>query len=80
MWIPTPIYERIPRFYILAGLLFMASCLYLGFDFRLTYVYLGTGIFCFIWGLRIFAKRLSYRGASLHEQDRQVETETAGTN
>jgi hypothetical protein len=70
MWIPTPIYERIPRFYILAGLLFLSSCFYLGFDFRLTYVYLGTGIFCFIWGLRILARRLSHREASPEEQGR----------
>ena len=25
MWIPTPIYERLPQFWLLLGLLFMAS-------------------------------------------------------
>ena len=71
MWIPTSIYERIPQFYILIGLLFMSSGFYLGFDFRLTFVYFGTGFFCFIWGLRIFVIRLIHRRAPPQEQDRQ---------
>lgn len=32
IWLPTPIYERIPHFYFLAGLLFMTDGLYLGFE------------------------------------------------
>ena len=77
MWIPTPIYERIPQFYVLIGLLFMSSGLYLGFDFKLTFVYLGTGIFCFVWGLRIFLMRLVYRKA---RAEQQLEAEPAKSN
>lgn len=77
MWIPTPIYERIPQFYILIGLLFMSSGVYLGFDFKLTFVYLGTGVFCFAWGLRIFLMRLVYRKA---RGEQQLEAEPAESN
>lgn len=61
MWIPTPVYERIPQFLIVVGLLFMSSSLYLSFDHSLAYVYLGTGIFCFVWGVSVVAMRMLYR-------------------
>ena len=85
MWIPTPIYERIPQFWVLIGLLFMSSGVYLGFDYQLTFVYFGTGFFCFAWGLRIFVARLIYRKAPENqppaqekaEQEQQVEPEPA---
>lgn len=77
MWIPTRIYERMPQFYIFIGLLFMSSGLYLGFDFKLTFVYLGTGIFCFVWGLRIFLTRLVHREA---QGEQQLEAESAESN
>lgn len=71
MWIPGPIYERIPQFYVLLGLLFMSSGLYLGFDYKLTLVYFGTGIFCFAWGVRIFIKRFVYRNAPEQAEQEQ---------
>ena len=77
MWIPTRIYERMPQFYIFIGLLFMSSGLYLGFDFKLTFVYLGTGIFCFVWGLRIFLTRLVHRKA---RGEQQYEAEPVESN
>jgi hypothetical protein len=80
MWIPSPIYERIPQFYVLIGLLFMSSGMYLGFDYQLTWVYLGTGIFCFVWGLRIFAMRLVYRRAPQDEPEEHLQAESAGSS
>ena len=63
MWIPTPIYERIPQFWLLLGLLFMTSGTYLGFDFALSFVYFGVGFACCLLSLWIFTKRLATREA-----------------
>jgi len=72
MWIPAPIYERIPQFWFLLGLLFMSSGVYLGFDYQLTFVYFGTGFVCAAWGIRIFVMRLIYRRKP---QEQQVQAE-----
>jgi len=61
MWLPTPIYERIPQFWLLLGLLFMSSGTYLGFDYSLAFVYFGVGFACCIWSLWIFSMRLRSR-------------------
>jgi hypothetical protein len=61
MWLPTPVYERIPQFWLLIGLLFMSSGLYLGFDYDLSFVYFGVGAICVVWSALIFVKRLRYR-------------------
>lgn len=68
MWIPTPIYERIPQFWLLLGLLFMSSGTYLGFDYKLSFAYFGVGFVCCAWSLWIFTMRLKSRG-----QQRQFE-------
>jgi len=57
MWLPTPVYERIPQFLFLLGLLFMSAGTYIGFDYQLTFFYFGVGLGCSIWGLCIFAMR-----------------------
>jgi len=57
MWLPTPIYERIPQFWLLIGLLFMSSGTYLGFDYSLSFAYFGMGIACCIWSLWVFLMR-----------------------
>ncbi len=62
MWIPTPIYERIPQFWLLLGLLFMSSGTYLGFDYNLSFLYFGVGLGCCVWSLSIFTMRLKHRG------------------
>jgi hypothetical protein len=61
MWLPTPLYERIPQFWLLLGLLFMSSGTYLGFDYSLSFVYFGVGFACCIWSLWIFSMRLNSR-------------------
>ena len=61
MWLPTPIYERIPQFWLLIGLLFMSSGTYLGFDYHLSFVYFGVGFGCCVWSLWIFSMRLRAR-------------------
>ena len=61
MWIPTPIYERIPQFWLLLGLLFMSAGTYIGFDLWLSFVYYGVGVICCLWSMFIFTKRLTAR-------------------
>jgi len=61
MWLPTPVYERIPQFYVLLGMLFFANGLYLGIEFEITLYYLGAGILSFLYGLGIFIARMIRR-------------------
>lgn len=61
MWIPTSLYERLPQFWLLLGLLFMSSGTYFGFDYPLTKAYFGAGLVCCAWSLWIFAMRLRNR-------------------
>lgn len=64
MWLPTPIYERLPQFWLLLGLLFMSSGTYLGFDYELSFVYFGVGAICVVWSIAVVVKRSRYRNDS----------------
>jgi len=67
MWLPTPVYERVPQFWLLLGLLFFAFGLYLGFEFGIIFVYLGIGIACIVRSAWIFQAR--YRNRSQKDSD-----------
>jgi len=76
MWLPTPVYERIPQFWLLLGLLFMSSGTYLGFDYSLSFWYFGAGFVCCIWSLWIFSMRLTARKAPDQEPVPQASEES----
>jgi len=61
MWIPSPIYERIPQFWFLLGLLFITAGLYLGFEFVLSFYYCALGSLCCVYAAAIFFMRMNYR-------------------
>ena len=61
MWLPTPIYERLPHFLLLVGLVFMSTVMYLGIDHPQTPIYFGAGFFSCLWSLIIFELRLRHR-------------------
>ena len=61
MWLPTPIYERIPQFWFLMGLLFIANGLYLGIDFAISLGYIAVGVLCCAYGVGVALTRMSYR-------------------
>jgi hypothetical protein len=61
MWLPKPVYERIPQFYVLLGMLFFTNGLYLGTGFEITLYYLGAGILSFLYGIGVFITRLVRR-------------------
>ena len=46
MWLPTPVYERLPQFWMLLGLLFMALGTRLGFEYSATFLYFAVGFVC----------------------------------
>ncbi len=61
MYLPTPIYERMPQFWFLLGMLFFAAGLYLGFEYVLSFYYLGVGVLCSTYGITIRVLRLRHR-------------------
>ena len=61
MWLPTPVYERIPQFWFLMGLLFIANGLYLGIDFAISLGYIAVGVICCGYGVAIALIRMRYR-------------------
>ena len=63
MWLPSPIYERIPQCWFLIGLLFVANGLYLGIDFPISLGYIAVGLICAAYGIGIAIVRMKYRRA-----------------
>lgn len=61
MWLPTPIYERLPIFWIVLGLLFIAGGLYIGLEFSPALGYITVGIACFFAGIAVAGIRAKYR-------------------
>jgi hypothetical protein len=61
MWLSKGVYERVPQFYFLFGLLFVAGGLYLGFDFELAFYYIGFGLLNCSVGITFFLMRLQNR-------------------
>lgn len=49
MWLPASVYERIPHFWMLIGVLFVAGAFYFGFNYTPSYTYMGLGLLCVIW-------------------------------
>jgi hypothetical protein len=64
MWLPSPVYERVPQFWLLIGILFMSSGAYLGLKFQLSYLYFGVGSLCVVWSLVTLIMRRRNRGIS----------------
>lgn len=66
MWLPTPLYERVPQFWLLLGMLFMVCGAYVGFGFRMAFVYFAIGFACVLCSATILLKRLRFRMNPLH--------------
>lgn len=59
--LPTPVYERIPQFWFLLGLLFVANGLYLGLDIPISLGSVGIGFVCCLYGAGIAVVRIHNR-------------------
>jgi hypothetical protein len=70
MWLPTPVYERIPQLWFLFGLLFVAYGLYVGLDIATSIVYLAVGLAGCFTGACVAALR------SRHRRDRSENRES----
>lgn len=57
MWMPGPIYNRVPQFWLLLGLLFIASSAYLGFQYKVAYWYAALGLLCCAYGAAVMLLR-----------------------
>jgi hypothetical protein len=77
MWLPTAVYEKVPQFWLLIGLLFIAAGLYIGFEYVLTTYYVGLGIVCCGYGIGIYVLRLRNR-QSKYPNDEPKDDESIG--
>jgi hypothetical protein len=59
VWLPTPVYEKAPHYWLLLGLLFIVVGMYLGYARDPIFIYTGiaVGVACCAWGIRVLAKR-----------------------
>ena len=57
MQIPSFIQDRLPQFWLLLGVLFLATGTYLGFDYPVTFLYFAVGIVCIFWSFCIVVLR-----------------------
>jgi len=57
MWMPGPIYKRFPQFWLLLGLLFIASSAYLGFQYKVAFWYAVLGLLCCAYGAALMLLR-----------------------
>ena len=69
MWLPNPVYEKAPHYWLLLGLLFIVVGSYLGYERNPVFIYTGVavGIACCAWGVRVLTKRSRSRDET--EQD-----------
>ena len=73
MWLPMPIYKRVPQLWFLLGLLFIAAGWFLGFEFTVTFGYVGIGIACCFFSIGIFLTR------RLHRQNQPAAEQTTAS-
>jgi len=74
MWIPRPLYEHAPWFWLLLGLLFLAGALWLGFGIELKAAYFLFAAFCLVQAVWTLLARRRYRRRAPETRDEAVET------
>ena len=57
MRLPESVYKRLPQFWLLLGVLFLVTGVFLGTDYPVTYIYFALGIACIFWSFCIVALR-----------------------
>lgn len=60
MWIAKPVYESLPYFYLTAGILSLASALYLNYGYWPGVAFV-TGLACLVIGVVVLLKRRDAR-------------------
>ena len=77
MWLPTPVYERVPQFFFLIGLQFVANGLYLGFEFSIAFFYIGFGLLSCGYGVSLHLMRMQHRQAKAGDEPAQDHSDQA---
>ena len=79
MWLPSPIYERVPQCWFLIGILLITDGAYLGPEYKFWIAYIVAGLVCCIHGMGIAVVRLAYRHKQLEgpEADADADAELA---
>jgi len=74
MWLSKPIYESLPYYYILSGLLALAASIYVDYWYW-PVILLTMGFGCLIAGTVVWLKRKDYR-----QNQAQYKAESGGTS
>jgi len=69
MWLPRPVYEHLPQFWILLGLLFVANGLYIGIDFAISLASIAVGLVCCAFGVGVAVVRTRHRSGEVESED-----------
>lgn len=64
MWLPGPIYESLPYFCVLGGVLFISGTLYIGLSADGAPLYIGMGLLSIVYGMAVFVRRQTARRGS----------------
>ena len=69
MWLPTPLYERAPHYWLFLGLFLMVVGAYLGMEMDRRFLYLGfgLGLACCAWSARTYWLRSFNRESAAAE-------------
>lgn len=63
MWLPAPLYESLPYFYILIGTLFISGTFYIGVSAPGATLYLACGLITTVYGAVVFVLRQACRSS-----------------
>lgn len=72
MWLPKPLYDHLPRFWLLLGVAFLAGGIYLDFGDALKIAYFVFAVFCFGQSAWTFAARRRFRRQALQRQTEEA--------
>lgn len=69
MWVSKPIYESLPYFYLLSGVICLAASMYLN-HWIWPEICFAVGLFCLVAGLVVWLMRRDYRRQDRRASDR----------
>ncbi|MEE8157172.1 MAG: hypothetical protein V3T51_03380 [Gammaproteobacteria bacterium] len=63
VWLPKPIYESLPYYYLVAGVISLGAALYLDFWYW-PYIGVTAGFACLVAGLVVWLRRKDFRNSA----------------
>lgn len=71
MWIPKPVYESVPYFYMAAGVCSLIASVYLNFSYWPTLCF-AVGISCLVAGVVVLLRRRDFRKSTRPDRNEQL--------